>query len=210
MYQYTSYVISFYISTLTLLILVKENDYRQGLDYNILNIHITSIIVTYVLFSILVAAYIVSTTYKKVSNHIEVINKTCIAASTNLIVSGSMWSWSQWGTLQFYDMKILITLIIVSLFVTTAVLLKIAPRLKNVLFLYNMYIVYHIPLLKYNVLWSSEIHQKNTMHLADFFMVNYNGAFLTMLLILHITLIYSTWNRAKKKIVAQQQLDTLR
>ena len=210
MYQYNSYVISFYISTLTLLILVKENDYRQGLDYNILNIHITSIIVTYVLFSLLIAVYIVNTTYKKVSNYIEVINKTCIAASTNLIVSGSMWSWSQWGTLQFYDMKILITLIIVSLFVTTAFILKIAPKLKNVLFLYNIYIVYHLPLLKYNVLWSSEIHQKNTMHLVDFFMVNYNGAFLIMLLLLHIMLIYNTWNHATKKIVAQQQLDTLR
>jgi hypothetical protein len=90
MHQYNSYVISFYISTLTLLILVKENDYRQGLDYNILNIHIVSITITYLLFSFLIATYLLNTTYKKVSRYIEVINKTCIAASISLIVSGSM------------------------------------------------------------------------------------------------------------------------
>jgi hypothetical protein len=209
MQQYNSYVISFYISTLTLLVLVKENDYRQGLDYNILNIHITSIIITYLLFGLLISVYILNTAYKKGSTYIEVINKTCIAASTSLIVSGSLWSWSQWGTLQFYDMKILITLIIVSLFATTAFILKIAPRLQNILFMYNIYIIYHLPLLKYNVLWSSEIHQKSTMHFVDFFMVNYNGAFLIMLLILHTTLIYSTWNIATKKRIAHQQLNGL-
>jgi hypothetical protein len=210
MNQYKSYIISFYIATLTLLILVKENDYRQGLDYNILNIHITSITITYILFSLLTSIYILNTTYKKVAKYIEVVNKTCIAASTSLIVSGSMWSWSQWGTLQFYDMKILITMIIVSLFITTAFILKIAPKLQNVLFMYNIYIVYHLPLLKYNVLWSSEIHQKNTMHLVDFFMVNYNGAFLIMLIIVHTTLIYTTWEVSIKKRVTQQQLDDLR
>lgn len=90
MHQYNSYVISFYISTLTLLILVKENDYRQGLDYNILNIHITSITITYLLFTLLIAAYLASTTYKRISKYIEIINKTCIAASMSLIISGSM------------------------------------------------------------------------------------------------------------------------
>jgi len=209
MHQYNSYVISFYISTLTLLILVKENDYRQGLDYNILNIHITSITITYLLFTLLIAAYLASTTYKRISKYIEIINKTCIAASMSLIISGSMWSWSQWGTLQFYDMKILITIIIVALFVTTAFILKIAPKLQNVLFMYNIYILYHLPLLRYNVIWSSEIHQKNTMHLVDFFMVNYNGAFLIILLILHTTLIYTTLKNATKKIIARQQLDGL-
>jgi hypothetical protein len=48
------------------------------------------------------------------------------------------------------------------------------------------------------------------MHLVDFFMVNYNGAFLIMLLILHATLICNTWEHAKKKIAAHQLLDRLR
>lgn len=90
MHQCNSYIISFYISMLTLLVLVKENDYRQGLDYNILSVHIISIAATYALFISLITVYTLSTTYKRLSAYIEIINKTCIAASTSLIVSGSM------------------------------------------------------------------------------------------------------------------------
>ena len=56
--MYLSYITSFYYSNIILLFFIKENDYRQGLDYNILNLHLHSILLTYFFFILLIILYI--------------------------------------------------------------------------------------------------------------------------------------------------------
>ena len=66
--MYTSYIISLYCTNILLLLFIKENDYRQGLDYNILNIHLHSVLITYISFTILIIFYVlnlITMKYKK-------------------------------------------------------------------------------------------------------------------------------------------------
>ena len=53
-----SYILSLYSAIITLLLTIEENDYKQGLDYNLLSIHLNSILLTYVAFTILLSTFI--------------------------------------------------------------------------------------------------------------------------------------------------------
>lgn len=198
--MYLSYITSFYYSNIILLFFIKENDYRQGLDYNILNLHLHSILLTYFFFIILIMLYITDLIGMDSNKWIYIVNKICLYSATTLIISGGFWSWSQWGAIQLYDIKVLITITIIIVFFTVNIILKISKNLSNVLLFYNVYILYHIPLLKYNVVWNSEIHQKSTFHLIDFFMVNYSTTFFIMTLLITITINISTIDLYKKKL----------
>ena len=134
------------------------------------------------------------------SKWVYIINKISLYSATSLIVSGGFWSWSQWGAIQLYDIKVLITITIILVFFTVNIVLKISKKLNNILLFYNIYILYHIPLLKYNVVWNSEIHQKSTFHLIDFFMVNYSTIFFIMTLLITMTIHISTIDLYKRKL----------
>jgi len=181
--MYNSYLVSAYIANVTLLLCTKENDYRQGFDYNIMNVHLISILTTYVLFVVLICIYILESISIVKTQWIRIINKSSLISAMSLILSGGFWSWSQWGTVQLYDVKILVTIIIIILFFTADIIIKLSSKPTGILLFYNVYVLYHLPLLKYNVIWNSEIHQKNTFQLLDFFMVNYNSSFVMMLMI---------------------------
>jgi len=198
--MYLSYITSFYYSNIILLFFIKENDYRQGLDYNILNLHLHSILLTYFFFIFLIILYISDLIGMNSGKWIYIINKISLYSATTLIISGGFWSWSQWGAIQLYDIKVLITITIIIVFFTVNIILKISKNLSNILLFYNVYILYHIPLLKYNVVWNSEIHQKSTFHLIDFFMVNYSTTFFIMTLLITMTINISTINLYKKKL----------
>jgi len=198
--MYLSYITSFYYSNIILLFFIKENDYRQGLDYNILNLHLHSILLTYFFFILLIILYISDLIGMNSSKWVYIINKISLYSATSLIVSGGFWSWSQWGAIQLYDIKVLITITIILVFFTVNIVLKISKKLNNILLFYNIYILYHIPLLKYNVVWNSEIHQKSTFHLIDFFMVNYSTIFFIMTLLITMTIHISTIDLYKRKL----------
>ena len=190
--MYTSYIISLYCTNILLLLFIKENDYRQGLDYNILNIHLHSVLITYISFTILIIFYVLNLVTMKYKKWIYIINKISLYSALSLILSGGFWSWSQWGTIQFYDIKILITIIIISVFYTVNIISNISKNFNNFLFFYNIYILYHIPLLKYNVIWNSEIHQKSTFHMIESFMVNYSSIFFAIIILISIIVYFDT------------------
>jgi len=198
--MYLSYITSFYYSNILLLFFIKENDYRQGLDYNILNLHLHSILLTYLFFTVLIILYISDLIGMHSSKWIYIVNKISLYSATTLIISGGFWSWSQWGAIQLYDIKVLITITIILVFFTVNIVLKISKNLNNILIFYNIYVLYHIPLLKYNVVWNSEIHQKSTFHLIDFFMVNYSTIFFIITLLITITIHISIIDLYKKKL----------
>lgn len=181
-----SYAASISFTNLILLYFTKESDYRQGLDYNILNIHLHSILSTYILFTVLMVTYVLELNGTIEKHWVFIINRMGLYSSLNLLISGALWSWSQWGTLQLYDIKILITMVIILVFTTVYLFSKVSKNINGIFFFYNTYILYHIPLLKYNVIWSSEIHQKNTFSLIDFFTVSYTGPVFTILLLISI------------------------
>jgi len=166
---------------------IEENDYRQGFDYNILNLHLSATILTYIFFTLVIIVYIIELVYTLKIKYIYIINKIAAYLSLNVLTTGFIWSWSQWGTLQIYDVKVMTIGLIFILFTTVSFILKITKKINLIIIFYNFYILYHIPLLKYNVIWNSEIHQKNTFYLVEFYMVSYNG--LTILFIIATILI---------------------
>lgn len=87
--MYLSYIISLYYSNILLLFFVKENDYRQGLDYNILNIHLHSIFITYFFFILLTILYIVDLIGFSYGPWIYINNKISLYSAIGLVISGS-------------------------------------------------------------------------------------------------------------------------
>ncbi len=172
--------------------LMSENDYRHGIDYNIITIHLISSITTYILYILLTSLYIMKiiTSNKQIIWIITIVNNISLYNAYCLIFTGVLWSWSQWGTIQWFDTKILLTTILVILFISSNWIIHINWRLINYIIVYNIYVIYHIPILKYNVIWNSEIHQNSTFSFIEIFTLNYNAVIIGYITIILLGVIY--------------------
>lgn len=188
--------------------IIGESDYRQGFDYNILNLHLSSTMFTYTLFMLIITYYILYMMTSLTWNYLLTMNIVATYMSMNVLLTGIFWSWSQWGTVQLYDIKIIIIGLLFVLFLTVSLLLLVSRKYIITIIFYNFYILYHIPLLKYNVVWNSEIHQKKTFYLIEFYIVNYNSmniimitTVLTIVILECVNLFYLT-----KKIISREHI----
>jgi len=81
---------------------------------------------------------------------------------------------------------------ILILFYLSSYLISYINKINNKFyFIYTSYIMYHIPILKYNVNWSSQLHQVNTITLNSTYITNilYNNI-LNIIIIYLLYLVY--------------------
>lgn len=191
-YIIRSYVLTSSFSIFAIYFFINENDYRHGIDYNIITIHLICSVTTYILYILLTSLYIIRVitdnnwmiTYIAAVNNISLYNACC------LICTGLLWGWSQWGTIHWFDTKILLTTILIILFLSSNWVININEKLISYIIIYNIYIIYHIPILKYNVIWNSEIHQKSTFSLLELFTINYNSVVISYITIVLLSVLY--------------------
>ena len=67
---------------------IEENDYRQGFDYNILNLHLSATILTYIFFTLVIIVYIIELVYTLKIKYIYIINKIAAYLSLNVLTTG--------------------------------------------------------------------------------------------------------------------------
>lgn len=148
-------------------------DYKHGLNFQIFNIHFIHILILYIFISISIYWNFVLILKKKkfIFIYLKIYIEFIIFNLFILVLTGIIWSWTQWGILYFIDSKILILLLIFIYYFILLILLYYNINLF-ILFYFNIYILYHLPILKYNVFWNSEMHQKKSNYLFYSFIQN--------------------------------------
>lgn len=141
------------------------------MDYKIICLHLPNALFSYIIFfihAVLSFFYFLFGFFN--SNIYFFLNILGLVAVFNSLSTGFFWGWSQWGYIPFNDFKIAIMFILFLLFYTSIFVTYFC--LLNAFYLcsYTLYVLYHIPILKYNVFWFSEIHQSATLYLLDIYM----------------------------------------
>ena len=146
-------------------------EYRHGIDYKIICIHLPNSFFSYFFFSLLVLLSILYLFFFfSVQTYFFLFGLLGFISVFNCFFSGFFWGWSQWGSIPFFDFKISLIFILLLFFFICVLYLDYISFTYLVWFCF--YVLYHIPLLKYNVYWFSEIHQQGTVYLFDIYLNN--------------------------------------
>jgi hypothetical protein len=108
-----------------------------------------------------------------------------IVSVTNCLGSGFLWGWSQWGAIPTIDFKVSLMILLLVYFCTCLLYVTVVSFFY--LSWFCLYVSYLVPLLKYNVLWFSDIHQKSSI---KFFYIYLNSFSFAVSLFLITTFIY--------------------
>ena len=95
MLQFNTYIITLTHTALCIQQIAGGSDYRQGLDYNILNIHISFTILTYFHFIFIIILYVFMLIHSIKPIYALLLNKNATYLSFCVVATGLVWSWSQ-------------------------------------------------------------------------------------------------------------------
>lgn len=145
-------------------------EYRHGFDWYILPIHICHSILNYP-FSLSVFFFLFRKK-SKVFFYTVIVIQLAQYNTFLILFTGTLWGWSQWGSLQFIDYKSILSLVLFLFFTFFYFLFKFNKIVRYSSDFYFILILYHVPILKYNSIWNSEIHQSKSLMLVEIFIHN--------------------------------------
>ena len=182
-----------YTCGICIILYMPDIEYRHGVDYKIICMHLPTSMLSY---AILLRCIYLSSTYILCGACITDITMYYAGYITVLssILTGVLWGWSQWGAIPWSDSKVSFMFVLLLYYQTTIVMYYVDKLDNYYLSIYTLYVLYHVPVLKYNVFWFTEIHQRASINLIDIYIssftsyiiITYAGAFLYMLTVVFI------------------------
>jgi hypothetical protein len=162
---YIILIVVFYeLSTIIAFTSFPDLEYRHGLDYEIILLHLPNSIIVNLFF--IITFYFASSYLLFARTPVRYYYITIFLGFLSVIncpSSGLLWSWSQWGSAPLSDLKVAITLIFLVFYTTCLYYIRVVSYLYLAwLCIYTSYIV---PSLRYHVFWFSDIHQRYSIDL---------------------------------------------
>lgn len=164
-----SYVLALYVCIMCILFNIPDIEYRHGIDYRIICVHLPTSLLAYAILMRSVYCAMVYVLLGIGATNI-MMHASGYVSVLSSISTGILWGWSQWGAIPWADSKVSFMFVLLLYYQTTMVLTYAGQLNSFYLSCYTLYVLYHVPVLKYNVFWFSEVHQRASIYLLDIYM----------------------------------------
>lgn len=154
----------FLFSVSTILIILLENDYYQGVSFKIMFVHVPTAWLSLLIFLAMGVSSIISLVFKSPTSFTisRALSPIGLLMSVIVLITGSIWGNLTWGTYWVWDARLTSMLILAFIYLGHILLLNSFDHFQKSDFAASILAIIglvNLPIVKFSVDWWTTLHQ---------------------------------------------------
>ena len=154
----------FLFSVSTILIILLENDYYQGVSFKIMFVHVPTAWLSLLIFLIMGVSSIIGLVFKSPTSFTisRALSPIGLLMSVIVLITGSIWGNLTWGTYWVWDARLTSMLILAFIYLGHILLLNSFDHFQKSDFAASILAIIglvNLPIVKFSVDWWTTLHQ---------------------------------------------------